>query len=89
MTPFLVFATMSPVYAYTSVFLILRWPRRSVARIALSQIKFVGQSQIDDAELSGVRLTNPEVRIKPAMIGNTWYLSVGKYNTQAQVKRVK
>lgn len=45
--------------------------------------------QIDDAELSGVRLTNPEVRIKPAMIGNTWYLSVGKYNTQAQVKRVK
>jgi hypothetical protein len=45
--------------------------------------------QIDDAELSGVRLTNPEVRIKPAMVGNTWYMSVGKYNTKAQVKRVK
>ena len=45
--------------------------------------------QIDDAELSGVRLTNPEVRIKPAMVGNSWYMSVGKYNSQAQVKRVK
>jgi hypothetical protein len=45
--------------------------------------------QIDDAEMSGLRLTNPEVRIKPAMIGNSWYMSVGKYNTQAQVKRVK
>ena len=45
--------------------------------------------QIDDAELSGVRLSNPEVRIKPAMVGNTWYMSVGKYNTKAQVKRVK
>ena len=45
--------------------------------------------QIDDAELSGVRLTNPEVRIKPAMVGNSWYMSVGKYHTQAQVKRVK
>ena len=45
--------------------------------------------QIDDAELSGVRLTNPEVRIKPAMVGNSWYMSVGKYNTTAQVKRVK
>lgn len=45
--------------------------------------------QIDDAELSGVRLSNPEVRIKPAMVGNSWYMSVGKYNTKAQVKRVK
>ena len=45
--------------------------------------------QIDDAEMSGVRLTNPEVRIKPAMMGNSWYMSVGKYHTQAQVKRVK
>lgn len=45
--------------------------------------------QIDDAELSGVRLTDPEVRIKPSMMGNTWYMSVGKYNTKAQVKRVK
>ena len=45
--------------------------------------------QTDDAELSGVRLSNPEVRIKPAMVGNTWYMSVGKYNSKAQVKRVK
>lgn len=45
--------------------------------------------QIDDAELPGVRLTNPAVNIKPAMIGNTWYIKVGKYNTRAQVKRIK
>lgn len=45
--------------------------------------------QIDDAELAGVRLTDPEVRIKPAMVGNSWYLAVGKYNSRAQVKRIK
>ena len=45
--------------------------------------------QIDDAELAGVRLTDPEVRIKPAMVGNSWYMSVGKYNSRAQVKRIK
>jgi len=45
--------------------------------------------QIDDAVLPGIRLTNPEVKIKPAMMGNTWYLSVGRYNTRAQVKRIK
>lgn len=45
--------------------------------------------QIDDATLPGIRLTNPEVRIKPAMIGNSWYIAVGHYNTRAQVKRIK
>jgi hypothetical protein len=45
--------------------------------------------QIDDAELAGVRLTNPAVDIKPALVGNTWYMKVGKYNTRAQVKRIK
>ena len=45
--------------------------------------------QIDDAELPGIRLSNPAVNIKPAMVGNTWYLKVGKYNTRAQVKRIK
>jgi hypothetical protein len=45
--------------------------------------------QIDDAELPGIRLTDPEVRIKPAMVGNSWYMSVGKYNSRAQVKRIK
>ena len=45
--------------------------------------------QIDDALLPGIRLTNPEVRIKPAMVGNSWYLSVGKYHTRAQVRRIK
>jgi hypothetical protein len=45
--------------------------------------------QIDDTHMTGRPQLNPEVRIKPAMIGNSWYMSVGKYNTQAQVKRVK
>jgi hypothetical protein len=44
--------------------------------------------QIDDTHMSA-RLSDPEVRIKPAMMGNSWYMAVGKYNTQAQVKRVK
>lgn len=45
--------------------------------------------QIDDAELPGIRLTDPDVRIKPAMVGNSWYMSVGKYHSRAQVKRIK
>lgn len=45
--------------------------------------------QLDDAELPGIRLTNPEVNIKPAMIGNTWYMAVGRYHSRAQVKRIK
>lgn len=45
--------------------------------------------QVDDAELPGVRMTNPTVDIKPSVVGNTWYMKVGKYNTRAQVKRIK
>ena len=45
--------------------------------------------QIDDTQMSARPLPNPEVRIKPAMIGNSWYMAVGKYNTRAQVKRIK
>jgi hypothetical protein len=45
--------------------------------------------QIDDEELPGVRLTDPEVRINPSVVGNTWYLKVGRYNTRAQVRRIK
>jgi hypothetical protein len=45
--------------------------------------------QMDDAELPGIRLTDPQVRIKPAMVGNSWYMSVGKYHTPAQVRRIK
>ena len=45
--------------------------------------------QIDDTHMSARPLTNPEVRIKPAMVGNSWYIAVGKYNTRAQVKRIK
>ena len=45
--------------------------------------------QIDDTHMSVRPVSNPDVRIKPAMVGNSWYMAVGKYNTRAQVKRVK
>ena len=45
--------------------------------------------QTDDASLAGAKLSNPEVRITPSMVGNTWYLQVGKYNTRAKVYRIK
>lgn len=45
--------------------------------------------QVDDTHMSVRPLTNPAVRIKPAMVGNSWYIAVGKYNTRAQVKRIK
>ena len=45
--------------------------------------------QVDDAELGGVRVQDPEVPLKPAMIGNVWYMGVKGYNTKAKVERVK
>lgn len=45
--------------------------------------------QIDDAALHGVRLSSPEVRITPSLMGNAWYLKVGNYNTRAKVRRAK
>ena len=45
--------------------------------------------QIDDAQLVVRPLTNPEVNIKPAIIGNSWYMAVGHYNSRAQVRRIK
>ena len=45
--------------------------------------------QIDDAALPGVRIENPDVVIKPALVGNSWYMKVGRYNTRAQVRRIK
>jgi len=45
--------------------------------------------QVDDTDMASGHLTNPAVDIKPAMVGNTWYMKVGKYNTRAQVKRIK
>ena len=44
---------------------------------------------IDDALLVVRPLSNPEVNIKPALIGNSWYMAVGGYNTRAQVRRIK
>jgi hypothetical protein len=45
--------------------------------------------QVDDASLAGVRLSAPEVRITPSLIGNAWYLAVTGYNTRAKVQRIK
>lgn len=45
--------------------------------------------QIDGASLAGVRKTNPQVRITPSLIGNSWYLAIDGYNTRAKVQRVK
>lgn len=45
--------------------------------------------QTDNASLTGVRLQAPEVKITPGMVGNVWYLAVGRYNTRAKVERVK
>lgn len=45
--------------------------------------------QVDSSTLAGVRLDNPQVTIKPSMIGNAWYLNVEGYNTTVKVERVK
>ena len=45
--------------------------------------------QTDAASLAGVRLSSPQVKITPSMIGNAWYLQVQGYNTRAKVQRVK
>jgi hypothetical protein len=45
--------------------------------------------QLDDASLAGVRLSAPEVRITPSLIGNAWYLAVTGYNKRAKVQRIK
>lgn len=45
--------------------------------------------QTDAAELVGVRLKDPPVVITPSIVGNVWYMSVGRYGTRAKVMRVK
>ncbi len=45
--------------------------------------------QIDDTQMSAGRLADPPVNIKPALVGNSWYMAVGRYNTRAQVRRIK
>jgi hypothetical protein len=47
------------------------------------------QYVLDDASLAGVKLSNPEVKINPGLIGNVWYLSVQGYNARAKVQRTK
>ncbi len=45
--------------------------------------------QVDDATLVGARNPNPNVTIKPSLVGNTWYMTVEGYNKNAKVKRVE
>ncbi|TCZ84962.1 hypothetical protein [Lysobacter sp. N42] len=45
--------------------------------------------QVDDASLAGVRLTDPAITITPSLVGNAWYMSVGRYGTRAKVIRIK
>ncbi len=45
--------------------------------------------QTDTSSLVGVHKDNIEVTIKPAMIGNAWYMQVKGYATAAKVERVK
>ena len=45
--------------------------------------------QTDDASLAGVRLDQPEVKIRPGIVGNIWFMSVAGYNTRAKVERIK
>lgn len=44
--------------------------------------------QIEPATLAGVRRTDPEVTIKPGMLG-VWYFSLDGYNSAAKVRRIK
>lgn len=44
--------------------------------------------QTDDATLSGVRRTDPEVTITPGLMGS-WYLQVKGSNTRTKVQRIK
>ena len=45
--------------------------------------------QADNAKLHGVRKSNPEITIRPSLIGNAWYLTVEGYNTRTRVERIK
>ena len=45
--------------------------------------------QVDNASLVGVHKTDPEVRVKPGMVGNAWYMTIKGYGTNAKVERVK
>lgn len=44
--------------------------------------------QTDGTTLSGVRDTQPQLRITPGVMG-VWYLQVDGFNTRAKVRRVK
>ena len=45
--------------------------------------------QVDDAKMYGVKLENPRVRLRPAVIGSAWWMQVDGRAVNAKVKRVK
>lgn len=45
--------------------------------------------QEDEARLAGVRKSNPQMTIRPSLIGNAWYMTVEGYNTRARVRRIR
>lgn len=45
--------------------------------------------QVEAASLSGVRKTNPAVRITPSRFANKWFMKIEGYNTAAPVRRIK
>lgn len=44
--------------------------------------------QTDSASLAGVRMSNPDVTIRPGMLG-AWFLQIEGYNTRAKVRRIE
>ena len=44
--------------------------------------------QTDAATLAGVRKTDPQIKIKPGVLG-AWWMKIDGYNTQAKVRRIK
>lgn len=49
----------------------------------------VWEQRGDNSRLTGVRLSNPTVTLKPALIGSSWYLQVEGYNATAKVRRIQ
>ena len=45
--------------------------------------------QTDATRLVGARKNDPQVRITPSLVGNSWYLAIEGYNTRAKVQRIK
>jgi hypothetical protein len=45
--------------------------------------------QVDATTLGGVRGGAHDIEITPSVVGNAWYMRVGRYNARAKVERVR